>query len=146
MPIFLYFICGMPTTAWLDKRCHVCTRDLNQRSPGHQSGMCKLNCCSTVPAPWVRVLLKICPGDSDHQVRLGNMQIGQWIPELAEPQNHLGCFSKHSDNQAHLEAITGPVHLRLKCAQESPRGLAKMKILIRRFWGGASDSPGRCYY
>ena len=21
MPIFLYFICGMPATAWLDKRC-----------------------------------------------------------------------------------------------------------------------------
>ena len=33
VPIFLYFICGMPTTAWLAKRCHVCTWDLNRRTP-----------------------------------------------------------------------------------------------------------------
>ena len=35
-PIFLYFICGMPTTVWLDKWCYVRTRDLNQRTPGCQ--------------------------------------------------------------------------------------------------------------
>ena len=35
MPIFLYSICGMPTTAWLyAKRCHVCTRDPNWRTLG----------------------------------------------------------------------------------------------------------------
>ena len=27
MPIFLYFTCGTPTTAWPAKRCHVHTRD-----------------------------------------------------------------------------------------------------------------------
>ena len=27
LPIFLYFICGMPDTAWRDKQCHVRTRD-----------------------------------------------------------------------------------------------------------------------
>uniref|UniRef100_A0A9L0RWW9 tRNA methyltransferase 11 homolog n=1 Tax=Equus caballus TaxID=9796 RepID=A0A9L0RWW9_HORSE len=32
--IFLYFICGMPTTAWLAKWCHVCTRDPNRQTPG----------------------------------------------------------------------------------------------------------------
>ena len=30
MPIFLYFICRMPTTAWLAKWCHICTQDWNQ--------------------------------------------------------------------------------------------------------------------
>ena len=34
MPIFLYFIRGMPTTAWHAKQCHVCTRDFNRRTPG----------------------------------------------------------------------------------------------------------------
>ena len=36
MPIFLYFffICGTPTTVWCAKRCHVNTRDLNQRTLG----------------------------------------------------------------------------------------------------------------
>ena len=36
MPIFLYFICWTPTTAWRAKRCHVPTRDPNQRTPGHR--------------------------------------------------------------------------------------------------------------
>ena len=35
LPIFLCFICGTTTTAWLAKRCHVHTRDPNQRTPGH---------------------------------------------------------------------------------------------------------------
>ena len=47
----LYFICGMPTTAWLAKRCHVRTWDPNRRTPGHQSGTCTLNCCATGTAP-----------------------------------------------------------------------------------------------
>uniref|UniRef100_A0A5F5PXU5 Nicotinamide riboside kinase 1 n=1 Tax=Equus caballus TaxID=9796 RepID=A0A5F5PXU5_HORSE len=36
MPIFLYFICGIPVTAWLAKQCHVCTRDPNRRTPACQ--------------------------------------------------------------------------------------------------------------
>ena len=36
MPIFLYFTHGMPITAWLAKRYHVCTQDLNRRTPGRQ--------------------------------------------------------------------------------------------------------------
>ena len=51
MPIFLYFICGIPATAWLAKRCHVGTLDLNQQTLGRQSGMCALNRCATAPAP-----------------------------------------------------------------------------------------------
>ena len=35
----------MPATAWLAKRCHVHTRDLNRGTPGRQSGTCELNCC-----------------------------------------------------------------------------------------------------
>ena len=35
MPIFLYFICGTPTTAWLAKRCPVSTQDPNRRTAGH---------------------------------------------------------------------------------------------------------------
>uniref|UniRef100_A0A9L0JRQ5 Uncharacterized protein n=1 Tax=Equus asinus TaxID=9793 RepID=A0A9L0JRQ5_EQUAS len=37
MPIFLYCICGTPTTAWLAKRCHDRTWDPNRRTPGHRS-------------------------------------------------------------------------------------------------------------
>ena len=44
MPIFLYFICGTPASARLDKRCHVLTQDLKQRTPGHRSGTFELNC------------------------------------------------------------------------------------------------------
>ena len=47
MPIFLYFICRTPTTAWRAKRCHVHTRDPNRQTPGCQSGKCELNCCAT---------------------------------------------------------------------------------------------------
>ena len=50
MPIFLYFICGTPTTAWLAKRRHVCAWDSNWRTLGCQSRMCTLNCCITGPA------------------------------------------------------------------------------------------------
>ena len=52
MPIFLYFICGTPTTTWLTKRCHVHTQDPNQQTLNHQSRMCSLNHCATGPAPW----------------------------------------------------------------------------------------------
>ena len=51
MPIFLYFICGTPTTAWLAERCHVCTWDSNQWTPDLRSGTCALNCCDTRLAP-----------------------------------------------------------------------------------------------
>uniref|UniRef100_A0A9L0ILM9 Nuclear envelope phosphatase-regulatory subunit 1 n=1 Tax=Equus asinus TaxID=9793 RepID=A0A9L0ILM9_EQUAS len=33
MPIFLYFICGTPATAWHAKQCHVRTWDPNRRTP-----------------------------------------------------------------------------------------------------------------
>ena len=54
MPIFLYFICGTPTTAWRAKWCHVRTRDPNRQTPGHppRSRTCALNHCATGPAPW----------------------------------------------------------------------------------------------
>ena len=42
MPIFLYFICGTPTTAWLAKRCHVHTQDPNRQTPGCQGGRAHL--------------------------------------------------------------------------------------------------------
>ena len=51
VPIFLYIICGMPTTAWLAKQCHVHTQHPNRRTPGRRRGMCELNCCATGPAP-----------------------------------------------------------------------------------------------
>ena len=38
-------------TALLDKRCHVCTRDLNWWTLGPQSRMCKANRCTTGRAP-----------------------------------------------------------------------------------------------
>ena len=50
MPIFLYFICGMPATAWHAKRCHVHTQDPNWQTPGRWSGTWALNCCTTALA------------------------------------------------------------------------------------------------
>ena len=47
VPILLYFMCGMPTTAWLAKWCHVHTQDPKRRTPGRQSAMCELNHCAT---------------------------------------------------------------------------------------------------
>ena len=47
MPIFLYFIRGTPTTAWLAAQCHVRTWDPNRRTPGRQSETCALNHCTT---------------------------------------------------------------------------------------------------
>lgn len=34
--LFFFFVCGAPTTAWLAKQCHVCTWDLNRRTPGRR--------------------------------------------------------------------------------------------------------------
>ena len=51
MSIFLYFIYGMPATAWRAKRCHVRPQDPNWRTPGRWSRPCALNQCITRPAP-----------------------------------------------------------------------------------------------
>ena len=59
MPIFFYFICGTPTTAWLAKRCHVCTQDLNQQTPGRQSWTCALNHYATWLAPKCLLLIHL---------------------------------------------------------------------------------------
>ena len=58
VPIFLYFICGMPTTAWRAKRCHIRTRDLNQWTPGRWSGTWELNCCATCWLQYLPLKLK----------------------------------------------------------------------------------------
>ena len=50
VPFFLYFICGTPTTAWLDKWCvglHLGSAPAKPQTPGHWRGMCKLNRCTT---------------------------------------------------------------------------------------------------
>ena len=47
MPIFLHFICGTPTTAWLAKWGHVHTWDPNRQTLGHWIGICTLNHCAT---------------------------------------------------------------------------------------------------
>ena len=51
VPILLCFLCGMPTTAWLAKRCHVRTRDPNWRTLCRRSRTCELKRCATGPAP-----------------------------------------------------------------------------------------------
>ena len=43
-------MCGTPAIAWLDKQCQLCTRDLNQRSPGCRSRAYELNSYTTGPA------------------------------------------------------------------------------------------------
>ena len=58
MPIFLYFIRGMPTTAWLfAKRCHVRTQDPNWQTLGHQEAECAN--LTTVPAPSMSILARM---------------------------------------------------------------------------------------
>ena len=54
VPIFLYFLCGLPITAWCAKWCHVHTGDPNWRIPGHQSG-----CANLTAAPPGRPLLGV---------------------------------------------------------------------------------------
>uniref|UniRef100_A0A9L0RH93 Peptidase S1 domain-containing protein n=2 Tax=Equus caballus TaxID=9796 RepID=A0A9L0RH93_HORSE len=48
VPFFLYFICGLPATAWLDKPCVGPHPGYN---PGSRSRTCELNHCTTRPAP-----------------------------------------------------------------------------------------------
>ena len=59
MPMFLYFICGTPATAWLAKWYHVCTQDPNQWTPGRRSRTCELNRCATRPALKTKIELRI---------------------------------------------------------------------------------------
>ena len=49
VPIFLYFICGMPATAWLGKQC--IDPHPGSELANHGSGTCELNCCATRLAP-----------------------------------------------------------------------------------------------
>ena len=50
VPIFLYFICGTPTTGMACQAVPCSHRDGNQQTPGRRSGMCELNRCTTRPA------------------------------------------------------------------------------------------------
>ena len=59
MPIFLYFICGTPTTARLAKWCHARTQDLNWQTSGRQSGTCKLNHCATGLGPHLPLIVGV---------------------------------------------------------------------------------------
>ena len=56
MPIFLSFICGTPTTAGLDKQCHVLTRNPKRWTLGRRSRTCELNRYTTRPAPEIWIL------------------------------------------------------------------------------------------
>ena len=51
VPIFLYFVCGMPPHHGLTHRMEVCAWDLNPQTLGHQSRACELNHYATRPAP-----------------------------------------------------------------------------------------------
>ena len=56
MPIFLYFICGMPATAWLGKQCHVHTWDPNWQTPAAKAEGAH---CATGPAPGCFNFIKV---------------------------------------------------------------------------------------
>ena len=62
MPIFLYFICGTPTTAWHAKQCHVRTQHPNRRTPGLQEAE-RAN-LTAAPLGWTSefLILKITKG------------------------------------------------------------------------------------
>ena len=91
VPIFLYFICGMPATAWLAKWCHVCTRDLNQQTPGCRSRTCELNCCATGPAPQLPFALSIFLG----QPKSVEFPPGKTTVPVGGPPG-LTCFDRDS--------------------------------------------------
>ena len=89
MPIFLYFICGTPTTGWLANQCHVCTWDLNRWTPGHQSGTCTLNRCATGPAPLFPISYQLC------FICNNRLQQLSFIPICNYNRGHLWAFQKH---------------------------------------------------
>lgn len=82
MPLFLYFICGTPTTAWQAKRCHVHTWDPNWQTPGRQSGTCTLNRCTTGLAPTLGIF-------TDWQ---------WWYPGSRESSNNLWSVCKSQNS------------------------------------------------
>ena len=51
MPIFLYFICGMPATSWLDKQCVGLCLGSKLATPGSWSGAREINHYATRPSP-----------------------------------------------------------------------------------------------
>ena len=53
MPIFLYFICGMPTTTWLDKWRVGPSLGSEPANPRHQSRTCEPNYCTIGLAPQI---------------------------------------------------------------------------------------------
>ena len=71
VPIFLYFIRGMPATARLDEQCVGPHLDLNQRTLGCQSGACELNHCATGPATHFAVLFHLT---SDSRLLFGTRE------------------------------------------------------------------------
>ena len=71
--IVLHYICGMPATAWLDKRYHVRTRDPNQRTPGRWSRMANLT-AAPPGRPEDYECLTSSPGDSGNQASLRHME------------------------------------------------------------------------
>ena len=68
MPIFLYVICGTPTTAWCAKQCHVCTQDPNRRTLSRRSGTSEFNHCDTGPAPQSEICITSFPTSYDLKV------------------------------------------------------------------------------
>ena len=90
MPIFIYFICGMPTTAWRAKRCHVRTRDSNRWTPGHREAECANFTTAPLGQPLDAFLSKFQEGTRITSYRLALINLrsqafGQSPPGLLWP-------------------------------------------------------------
>ena len=94
MPIFLYFICGTPTTAWRAKRCHVHTWDLNRRTLGRQE-VERANLIAAPPGWPLGVIFSTVVG-------LGSPSVDSWV---------LGCMRKRRRVQRLWNVELGGLYL-----------------------------------
>ena len=126
-PIFLHFTCGMPTTAWRAKWCHVRTQDPNRWTPGHRSGTCRLNCC------WPSNMFHTTSSDQNLLCQANYLCLRQshwnsfsystfilasfWIHFLLLRKGKRNCLKNGKALQAFLgeNVINGTVFMRVKC-------------------------------
>ena len=69
VPIFLYFVCGMPPQHGLMSSVQVCAQDPKPQTTGCQSSACKLNHYATRPAPIISLNSHWVPRDrNQHEI------------------------------------------------------------------------------
>ena len=114
MPIFLYFICGMPTTAWLVMWCRVHTRGPNRRTPGQRKRMCEFNCCATRPAlsPSFIKKTKLRPRERKRIIRSLKVPSTSQHQATHDPKrNRKAAADTHGYTDTHITCRTHTAHM-----------------------------------